>query len=160
MPPFHHSPEVLPKEAGDRIDYPDEHLRAAFRGVRHVAVIGFKQDPGDPSHAGPERLRQLGYRVIPVSPELAGEVYLGEIVPARVVDIPLPIEMVEVFGGPKDAEMAADGCLKLKDAFGIKTLWLEPGARNDAAARKAEEGGLIVVMNRSAPTEAARLRHP
>lgn len=155
MTTFHHTRDSLPEDPDVPIPYPDDYLREVLKDVHKVAVVGFK--PGGESHERSEALKGMGYRVIPVNPDIAGELYVGEVVPARLADIPSQIDMVVVFGTPKDAEIAAEGASQAKDPFGLKVLWLGKGARNVEAARKAEEAGLRVVMDRDAAEEAARL---
>lgn len=153
MGEFHHTPEAV--GSGGPIPYPDDYLRDCLHDTFKVAVIGFK--PGEASERGALELRHEGYRVIPVNPDLAGELHLGEVVPGRIADIPSTIDMVVVYGTAKDAEMAAEGARHAKDPFGLKVLWFGPGARNDDAARTAEGIGLRVVQDREPATEARRL---
>lgn len=156
MTQFHHTRDTIPDDPATPIPYPDDYLREVLGDVHKVAVVGFK--PGGESHDRAEALKSMGYRVIPVNPDIAGEIHVGEVVPARLADIPSRIDMVIVFGTPKDAEIAAEGACLAKDPFGLKVLWLGKGARNPDAARKAEEAGLRVVMDRDAAEEAARLK--
>lgn len=153
MSEFRHTAEAV----GDSgpIPYPDDYLRACLKDTFKVAVIGYK--PGQDSEQRALELRHEGYRVIPVNPDLAGEMHLGEVVPGRVADIPTTVDMVLVYGTPKDAEMAAEGARHAKDPFGLKVLWFAPGARNDEAARHAEDAGLRVVQDRDPAEEARRL---
>lgn len=153
MAEFRHTPEAV--GSGGSIPYPDDYLRGCLRDAFKVAVIGFK--PGEASERGSLELRHEGYRVIPVNPGLAGELHLGEVVPGRIADIPTTLDMVLVYGTAKDAELAAEGARHAREPFGLKVLWFGPGARNDEAARAAEEVGLRVVQDREPAKEARRL---
>ncbi|MFA7428541.1 MAG: CoA-binding protein [Rhodospirillaceae bacterium] len=153
MTEFRHTADAV--GTGGPIPYPDDYLRECLNDTFKVAVIGYK--PGQDSEKHALDLRMEGYRVIPVNPDLAGEFHLGEVVPGRVADISSTIDMVLVYGTPKDAEMAAEGARHAKDPFGLKVLWFAPGARNDDAARVAEDAGLRVVQDRDPAAEARRL---
>ncbi|MGC2855433.1 CoA-binding protein [Novispirillum sp. DQ9] len=153
MAEFRHTPEAVGD--GGPIPYPDDYLRGCLHDTFKVAVIGFKV--GEASERAALDLRHEGFRVIPVNPDLAGELHLGEVVPGRVADIPTTIDMILVYGTAKDAEMAAEGARHAKGPFDLKVLWFAPGARNDDAARAAEAAGLRVVQEREPADEARRL---
>lgn len=152
-PEFRHSPDAV--GSGGPIPYPDDYLRACLSDTFKVAVIGYR--PGTPSAERMLTLRKEGFRVVPVNPALAGEIHLGEVVPGRITDIPTTVDMVVVYGTPKDAELAAEGARHAKEPFDLKVLWFAPGARNDEAARHAEAAGLRVVQDRDPAEEARRL---
>lgn len=156
MSAFQHTRDTVPEDTSTPIAYPDDYLRGCLKDVFKVAVVGFK--PDGVSHERSEALKGMGYRVIPVNPDIAGELYVGEVVPAKLADIPTRIDMVVVFGTPKDAEIAAEGASHAVEPFGLKVLWFAPGARNLEAAQKAEAAGLRVVMDRDPAEEAERLK--
>jgi predicted CoA-binding protein len=88
-----------------------------------------------------QRLQRVGYRVIPVNPRET-EV-LGERAYASLKDVPIAIDIVDVFRRPEDTPPIADDAV----AVGAKALWLQSGISNDEAAARAEAGGLLVVMD-------------
>ncbi len=91
--------------------------------------------------------------MIPVNPRAHGEKILGEDVYKHLEDIPVPVDMVDVFRKSEECVQYAEQAI----AIGAKVLWLQLGVRNDEAARLAEEAGLKVVMNRCPKIEYARL---
>lgn len=155
MTDFKHTDDVVPADPNDKIAYPDEYLSACLKGVFKVAVLGYHPEMESAVYA--QKLRGMGYRVIPVNPHLVGEMHMEEVVPGRISDISTKVDMLQVFGTPDDAMFAAEGAVEGKDKIGIKVLWLEPGTWNVEAARKAEAAGIKVVMGLDAGEQAERL---
>ena len=93
--------------------------------------------------------------MIPVNPRIAGQYVLGERCYATLADIPVPVDMVDVFRPSEAAQTIVDEALAL--APRPKVIWMQFGIRNDAAAARAESGGIRVVMNRCPKVEYARL---
>jgi predicted CoA-binding protein len=102
-------------------------------------------------------LQRRGYRVIPVNPGRAGTEILGETVYASLAEIPVPIDMVDVFRSSEAALGVAEEAAALAEEKQIKVLWLQLGIRNDAAAEIAQAAGIQVIMDRCPKIEFARL---
>jgi uncharacterized protein len=98
-------------------------------------------------------LQRHGYRAIPVNPNAAGATINGEIVHARLAEVPDPIDMVDIFRRSEAAGAVVDEAI----AIGAKVIWMQLGVRDDAAAARAEAGGIKVVMNRCPAIEIPRL---
>lgn len=131
----------------------DEVVRDILKKTRRIALVGASANPARPSHQVMAFLLAKGYEVDPVNPGLAGQDLLGRRVYSRLGDIPQGVDMVDCF-------RAADAIPALTDeAIGAraKSLWLQLGLYDTAAARKAEAAGLRVVMNRCPKIEFARL---
>ena len=118
----------------------DQELRDIYRRVRTVVVVGASGDPGKPAHRIPRYLQSQGYRVLPVNPR-GGEL-LGEPVFGSVHEIEVPVDLVDVFRPPAEAETVARDAV----AIGAPVLWFQPGTATGAAARLAEQAGLTVVV--------------
>jgi predicted CoA-binding protein len=86
-------------------------------------------------------MRRNGYKVIPVNPNET-EV-LGEKAYPRLTDVPEKIDLVDVFRRPSEAAAAVDEAI----ALGVKAVWLQDGVIDHAAAQRAHEAGLLVVMD-------------
>lgn len=122
---------------------------------RHVAVVGVSADPYRPSHFVAIYLQAEGYDIIPINPRYAGQTILGKRVYASLTEAKEAgeqIEIVDVFRKAEDVPPVADEAV----AIGAKVLWLQLGIRNDAAAQRAGQAGLIVVQNRCLKIEHAR----
>jgi predicted CoA-binding protein len=133
--------------------YTDEFLKDTLNRVRTIAVVGASANWNRPSFFVMKYLQAKGFRIIPVNPREAGTTILGEKVYASLADIPHPVDMVEIFRSSEEAGPIADEAVKR----GAKVVWMQIGVRNDAAAKRAEEAGLTVVMNRCPKIEYSRL---
>ena len=111
-------------------------------GVRSIAVVGLSPQPSRPSHRIARALQSRGYRIVPVRP-LVTEV-LGLRAYGCLADIPGPVDLVNVFRAASQVDAVVDECL----ALGLSRLWIQLGIVNAAAAGRARDGGMQVVMDR------------
>src|SRR5260370_16306840 len=137
----------------DPIPYSDAQLRAILRRVKTIAMVGASSDWNRRSYFVMKYLQGKGYRVIPVTPGIAGQMLLGETAYASLRDIPEPVDMVDVFRPARDAAAIVDDAI----AIGATVVWMQLGIRNDEAAVVAEKAGIEVVMNRCPKIEIGRL---
>jgi O-acetylhomoserine (thiol)-lyase len=137
----------------ETIAYSDAKLRAILQRVRVIALVGSSAHWNRPSYFVMKYLQGKGYRVIPVNPGIAGQMLLGEKVYASLRDIPEPVDMVEIFRASDQVPPIVEDAI----AIGAKIVWMQLGVRNDAAAARAEEAGIEVVMNRCPKIEFGRL---
>jgi predicted CoA-binding protein len=126
-------------------------LRRILRSSRTIAVVGLSNDWFRPSNFAAKYMQQHGYRVIPVNPRYA-EV-LGERCYAKLEDIPLPVDIVDVFRKTADVPPIADAAIRI----GAKCLWQQLGVKNLEADAKARAAGLDSVMDRCVKIEHGRL---
>jgi len=119
----------------------DDALRALLTTATTIAMVGASTNPEKPSHGIMKRLLAAGYRVIPVNPKET-EV-LGEKAYATLAEIPVPVDIVDVFRRSEDTPGIADEAA----AIGAKALWLQSGVTSEDAAARAKAAGLTVVMD-------------
>jgi predicted CoA-binding protein len=119
------------------------------RTLRHDvwAVVGLSPDRDRPSYGVAWRLQQAGKKIVPVHPGV--ESVLGEPAYASLADIPYPVDVVNVFRRSDQAGAHVDEAI----AVGAQAVWLQIGVVDSAAAQRASDAGLDVVMDRCAAVE-------
>lgn len=137
--------------------YSDELIARILSEARVFALIGASINSSRPSCFVMRYLLGKGYAVHPVNPQHAGKEILGQRVRATLAELPAPIDVVDVFRNSEAALEVTREAIQLKEALGIKVIWMQLGVRNDRAAAEAEAAGLTVVMNRCPKIEYARL---
>ena len=109
--------------------------------MKTIAVVGMSPKAERPSHYVALYLREQGYTIIPVNPgqkEIAGEKCYPSL-----KEIPVAVDVVDVFRNPEHVEPIVDAAIEIE----AKALWLQDGVINEKAGQKAEEAGLLVIMN-------------
>jgi predicted CoA-binding protein len=134
----------------------DDDIRDLLTGTRTIALIGASDRPDRPSYGVMAYLQSRGYRVIPVNPQITGEHVHGEYIWRSLDQIGEPIDMVDIFRRSEAAGEAVDEAI----AAGAKSVWMQIGVINEAAAARAEAAGLKVVMDRCPKMEIPRLGVP
>ena len=126
--------------------------------TRTIALIGASPKPARPSYDAMAFLLNAGYDVYPVNPGQAGNEILGRTVYASLADVPAPIDMVDVFRNSEHAGAVVDEAIALAKDKGIRFVWLRIGVIIEAAAERARDAGLTVVMDRCPKIEIVRRR--
>jgi predicted CoA-binding protein len=133
----------------------DEVIRSVLEGTRTWAVVGCSPDPSRDSHRIASMLKSRGYRVIPVNPTC--ERLLGERCYPSLADAVAdagPVDVVDIFRRSSEAGAHVDEAI----AAGASAVWMQLGVIDEAAAARAREAGLKVVMDRCPAIEMPRLR--
>lgn len=117
-------------------------IAAILEQSRVIAVVGLSSRDWRPSHQIAKYLQEAGYRIIPVNPNET-EV-LGEKAYATLEEVPVPIDTVNVFRRSEYVLPVVESAIRV----GAKAVWMQEGVMDQEAARKADEAGLRVVMDR------------
>ena len=133
--------------------YADDYIRGILTSVRTIAIVGASANETRPSYFVLKYLAQKGYEIYAINPGHAGRTIADRPVYATLADVPVPIDMVDVFRAAEHVGPVVDEAI----AVGAKVVWMQLGIRNDEAATKAEAAGLQVVMNRCPKIEYGRL---
>ncbi|HWQ32987.1 MAG TPA: CoA-binding protein [Blastocatellia bacterium] len=127
-------------------------IEKILRECRTIAVVGLSSNPYRPSHDVAGYMQGQGYRIIPVTPN-EGSV-LGEKAYARLEDIPEKVDLVNIFRRADQAGVHVDEAIRI----GAKAVWMQFDVIDQAAAQRALDAGLMVVMDRCLKIEHARRR--
>ncbi len=118
-----------------------------------VAVVGLSADPDRPSYHVASYLKEQGYRVIPVNPQ--EKEIMGEVCYPDLGSIPQHVDVIDIFRRPSAVPAIVEEAIKL----GAKAVWMQEGVVNEEAASRAEEAGLLVVMDKCMFKEHIKLRY-
>ena len=131
----------------------DQELRNILERSRVVAMVGESNDHYYTSYQVAQYLKEMGYKVYPVNPTI--ESVEGDRSYASLVEVPEPIDIVDVFRNPMYLNEIVDEAI----AVGAKTLWaqLDVVSSDSEPERKAIKAGLKVVSNRCMRIEHERL---
>ncbi|MEP6741413.1 MAG: CoA-binding protein [bacterium] len=128
-----------------------ETIKAILEDCRTIAVVGLSSDPSRPSYGVASYMRRRDYKVIAVNPNET-EVF-GEKAFASLAEVLDKIDLVDIFRRSSEAGTAVDQAI----AVGAKAVWLQEGVIDQAAAQRAVDAGLLVVMDRCWLKEHARM---
>ena len=129
----------------------DAALRALLTSVKTIAVVGLSPQPERPSYRVAQAMQRYGYRIVPVRPGI-GEV-LGEKAYPSLADIPFKVDLVDVFRAAEHVPAIVEQALALH----LPAIWIQEGIVHNAAAQRAQAGGMTVVMDRCLLKEYVRL---
>jgi len=135
--------------------YDDAYIRDILSRCRTIAVVGASPNPARPSFFVTKYLSERGFEVYPINPGQVGKEIAGRPFYGRLADVPVPIDMVDVFRAPAFVPAVLDEVLALAPL--PKVLWLQLGVRHDESAARAEAAGIQVVMDRCPKIEYGRL---
>jgi hypothetical protein len=143
-----------PRPIGRSVDT-DAEIAALLATIHRVAVLGIKpEETRKPAYFVPAYAQRAGIEVVPVPvyyPELS--TMLGRPVYRRLIDIPGPVDMVNIFRRSDDVPPHVDDIL----AKAPRVVWMQSGIRNDAAAARFTAAGIDVVQDRCLLVELQRV---
>ena len=141
----------------------DEQLiKQILTSAKTIAMVGVslikKEEPSNnikrrPSIIVMKYLKEFGYKVIPVNPSAVGKKIHEETVVAKLEDITIPVDIVNVFRPSIEAHMFAKQAVKI----GTKVLWLQYGIKNQEAQKIANSANITYIANKCIKQEYQRL---
>ena len=129
----------------------DDEVKKLLRGARTIAVVGLSSNKFRPSYGVTQYMQSAGYKIIPVNPN-EREV-LGEKAYARLEDVPEKIDIVDIFRRSEFVPEIVGAAIRV----GARAIWMQEGVADEAAARRAREAGLFVIMDSCIFMEHRRL---
>ena len=121
--------------------------------ARTIAVVGLSHRRARASHGVSEYMQRAGYRIVPVNPQET-EV-LGEKAYPDLDSIPVAVDIVDIFRRPEFVPEIVEAAIRI----GAKAVWMQEGVIHEDAARRAEEAGLAVIMDRCILKDHRRLKY-
>ena len=140
----------------------DKLIKQILASAKTIAMVGVSSIKREelsnnirrrPSIIVMKYLQEFGYRVVPVNPSSTGKKICGEIVAAKLEDISIPIDIVNVFRPSKEAPIFAEQAVKI----GAKVLWFQFGIQNQEAQEIAKSANITYIANRCIKQEYQRL---
>jgi len=128
-----------------------ETIKRILTEYKTIAVVGLSAKWNRPSHFAAKYMKGHGYKIIPVNP--AYDEILGEKCYPSLLDIPGPVDIVDIFRRPEDVPPIVEDAITIE----AKVLWMQLTIEHEEAAARAREAGLEVIMNRCVKIEHGRL---
>jgi len=116
-------------------------VKEILERYRIIAVVGLSSQTWRPSYSVSQYMQSAGYRIIPVNPNES--VVLGEKAYPSLDDVPEPIEIVDIFRRPEYVPDIVEAAIRRN----ARVIWMQLGVANQAAAARARDAGLEVVMD-------------
>lgn len=129
-----------------------ERIAELLKSAKTIAVVGLSDNPARTSYGVSHYMQRQGYRIIPVNPGIAES--LGEKAYASLQEVPDKIDIVNVFRRSEFVPEAVDEAIQV----GAPAIWLQEGVIHEAAAEKARQAGIFVVMDRCILREHQRMK--
>lgn len=117
-------------------------IETILESCRRIAVVGASSNPARPSHRVAAYMKAHGYRVTPVNPN--EQSVIGERAYPSLAELPEAVDLVDIFRKPDEVLPIVEAAI----SKGAKAVWLQEGVVNEAAAQRARDAGLLVVMDR------------
>lgn len=129
----------------------DNEVERLLRDARTIAVVGLSSSKFRPSYGVSQYMQSAGYRIIPVNPNEREA--LGEKAYARLEDVPEKIDIVDIFRRSEFVGEIVDAAIRV----GARAIWMQDGVVDEAAAQRARDAGLFVIMDDCILREHRRL---
>jgi len=119
-----------------------ERITELLKSAKTIAVVGLSDSPLRTSYGVSEYMQSRGYRMVPVNPAITES--LGQKSYASLLDVPEKIDIVNIFRRSESVPEIVEQAIQLK----VPAIWMQEGVIHEAAAEKARQAGIFVVMDR------------
>jgi predicted CoA-binding protein len=119
-----------------------DQISEILSSAKNIAVVGLSSSPLRPSYGVTAYIQSAGYHIIPVNPGINGA--LGEKAYPTILDVPEKIDIVNIFRRPEFVPEIVDQAIQLK----VPCIWMQEEVVHEAAAEKARNAGIAVIMDR------------
>jgi uncharacterized protein len=140
---------TFPKAAA--LEPSDREIKELLGNAHTIAVVGLSSSRARASYGVSQYMQSAGYRIIPVNPN--EQQVLGEKAYPRLEDVPEKIDVVNVFRRSEFVPEIVDAAIRK----GARAIWMQEGVADEAAAQRARDAGLFVVMDSCILKEHRRL---
>jgi predicted CoA-binding protein len=137
--------------SGPALHPSDQQIKELLQRAHTIAVVGLSSSRFRASYGVSQYMQSAGYRIIPVNPN--EQEVLGEKSYARLEDVPEKIDVVDVFRRSEFVPEIVDAAIRV----GAHAIWMQDGVVDQAAAQRARDAGLFVVMDDCILREHRRL---
>ena len=124
-----------------------------LNSVKTIAMVGVSKNWKRPSNFVMKYLKKYGYKIIPINPNEAGKFILDELCYGNLDEVPIKIDMIEVFRKSEDCLAIAQEAIKIKP----NVFWMQLGVVNQEAIKLVKKNGITVVYNKCAKIEHSRI---
>ena len=139
----------------------DQVIKKTLETSKTIAMVGVSSIKKEistnikrrPSTIVMKYMQEFGYKIIPVNPFSAGEIVHGETIVAKLNDIKIPVDIVDVFRPSKDAPTIAKEAINI----GAKVFWLQYGIENNEAKKIVESKKIFYISNKCIKQEYQKL---
>ena len=119
-----------------------DRITELLKTAKTIAVVGLTDSPLRPSYGVSHYMRSQGYRIIPVNPNIVE--WEGEKSYPSLLDVAEKIDIVNVFRRSEAVPEVVDQAIQIK----APAIWMQEGVVHEAAAEKARQAGIFVIMDR------------
>jgi hypothetical protein len=125
----------------------NDEIKEILTKYNTIAIVGISNKPDRDSYIVAEYLLNHGYKIIPVNPNI--DSIFGLKAYPDLLSIPDEIDIVDIFRRPEFVDEVVEQAIQKK----AKVVWMQLGVINEKAAKRAQDAGLKVVMNKCIKVE-------
>jgi hypothetical protein len=118
-----------------------DRITELLKTAKTIAVVGLTDSPLRPSYGVSRYMLSQGYRIIPVNPNITD--WMGEKAYPSLLDVPEKIDIVNVFRRSDAVPDVVEQAIQIK----APAIWMQEGVVHEAAAEKARQASIFVVMD-------------